>query len=318
MVESEKSCSKCAQPAVIFIRYNGLHLCRDHFSEFVLRRVKREAKKQGRLRSGERVGVAVSGGKDSIVALHIMHDLIASRPDVSLVCLTVDEGIAGYRDKSIDVVSKNCKLLGVELSIVSFSDLVGFSMDEIASFGDVLGECSYCGVFRRFCLNTLAKELNVTRLVTGHNLDDMAQSVLMNVVNGDVAKMARLGPHLRVREGLIPRKMPLRLIPEKETMLYAIINGFEFFDGECPYAVSASRGYYRDVVDKLEFENPGSRHGLVKSYDAIKQLLHDSDSSEQTVELVKCRLCGEPASQQLCKSCEMQKRLKLLSEGKSL
>ncbi len=315
MVESAgRLCSKCAQPAVIFIRYNGLHLCKQHFSEFVLRRVKREAKKQGRLRSGEIVGVAVSGGKDSIVALHIMHELIASRPDVSIVCLTVDEGIKGYRDKSIETVRNNCELLGVDLHIVSFSDLVGFSMDEIASLNDSLGECSYCGVFRRFCLNTLAKKLGVTRLVTGHNLDDMAQSVLMNVVNGDVSKMARLGPHLRVREGLIPRKMPLRLIPEKETMLYAIVNGFEFYDGECPYAVSASRGYYRDVVDKLEFENPGSRHGLVKSYDAIKELLHSSDSSDQTVELLKCSLCGEPASQQLCKSCEMKNKLKSLSK----
>lgn len=313
---TKKLCSKCTQPAVIFIRYNGLHLCKEHFSEFVLRRVKREAKKQGRLRSGEIVGVAVSGGKDSIVALHMMHELIASRPDVSLVALTVDEGIFGYRDKSIEAVRRNCELLGVELHIVSFSDLIGFSMDEISSFGDVLGECSYCGVFRRFCLNTLAKELGVTRLVTGHNLDDMAQSVLMNVVNGDVAKMARLGPHLKVREGLIPRKMPLRLIPEKETMLYALLNGFEFFDGECPYAVSASRGYYRDVVDTLEFENPGSRHGLVKSYDAIKQLLHDSDSSEQRFELLKCGRCGEPSSQLLCKACELKEKLKSLSEGR--
>ena len=113
--------------------------------------------------------------------------------------------------------------------IVSFKDVFGITMDEIASKHDELGECSYCGVFRRVCLNKKSKDLRLDKLVTGHNLDDIAQSILMNFVNGDMQKLARLGPHRKVQPGLVPRMLPLRTIPEKEVALYAIIKNTESF-----------------------------------------------------------------------------------------
>ena len=301
-----KTCSKCKKPAITFIRYNGTHLCKDHFIDYFERRVKKDIKKQGENPDKCKIGVAVSGGKDSLVALHVIHDIFSKRPNVEICAITVDEGIKGYRDESIKYAKKNCEKLGIEHCLVSFKNDIGMTLDDIASKHDELGECSYCGVFRRLCLNTAAKKLGVDKLVTGHNLDDMAQSILMNFANGDMKKLARLGPHKKVQPGLVPRMLPLRTIPEKENALYAILKDIEFHDGECPYAIRALRGDFRDIIDDLEYKNPGTRHSILNSYDAIKDLLFEKFPP---AELNTCKNCGEPTSQELCKTCMLKNRL---------
>lgn len=301
-----KTCSKCKKPAVTFIRYNGTHLCNDHFIEYFERRVKKNIKKQGRTEGKSKIAVAVSGGKDSTVALYVIHDIFSKRANIDLYGITVDEGIRGYRDESIKFAAKNCKKLGIKQHIILFEDIIGKTMDEIASLKDELGECSYCGVFRRLCLNKKSKELRIDKLVTGHNLDDTAQSILMNFVNGDMQKLARLGPHKKVQPGLVPRVLPLCTIPEKEVALYAIIKNIDFHDAECPYSTRALRGDFRDIIDNLEFKNPGTRHSILNSYGGIKDMLLEK---YPPAELNKCLECGEPTAQELCKACLLKDRI---------
>jgi uncharacterized protein (TIGR00269 family) len=301
-----KTCSKCKKPAVTFIRYNGTHLCNDHFIEYFERRVKKDIKKQGRTEGKSKIAVAVSGGKDSTVALYVIHDIFSKRANIDLYGITVDEGIRDYRDESIKFAAKNCKKLGIKHHIISFEDIIGKTMDEIASLKDELGECSYCGVFRRLCLNKKSKELRIDKLVTGHNLDDTAQSILMNFVNGDMQKLARLGPHKKVQPGLVPRMLPLCTIPEKEVALYAIIKNIDFHDSECPYSTRALRGYFRDIIDNLEFKNPGTRHSILNGYGGIKDMLLEK---YPPAELNECLECGEPTAQELCKACLLKDRI---------
>jgi uncharacterized protein (TIGR00269 family) len=300
------SCLKCKKPAVTYIRYNGTHLCKNHFLEYFERRIKKDIKKQGRTPRKSKIAVALSGGKDSTVALHIIHDIFSKRPDLSLLAITVDEGIKGYRDKSIKKAIENCKILNVEHHTITFKHAIGIDMDEISQKHDELGECTYCGVFRRFCLNIKTKELGVNKLVTGHNLDDISQSILMNFVNGDMQKLARLGPHKKIQPGLVPRVMPLRTIPEKEVMLYAILKNIDFHNAECPYSTQASRRHFREIIDKLEYTNPGTRHSILNSYENIKDLLFQKYPPS---ELNKCKKCGEPTSQETCKTCILKERI---------
>jgi uncharacterized protein (TIGR00269 family) len=299
-------CLKCKKPSVTFIRYNGTHLCKNHFIEYVVKRVKKELKKQGKTDDRSKLGIAVSGGKDSIVVLHLIHDIFSTRPNISLDAITVDEGIKGYRNESIKFVINACKKLDIPHHIISFTEVIGKSIDEISKKDNELGECSYCGVFRRFCLNTITKELGINKLITGHNLDDMSQSILMNFFNGDMQKLARLGPHKKIQPGLVPRVLPLRSIPEKEIMLYAILQNISFHHAECPYAVRASRRYYRDIIDTLEFNNPGTRHSILNSYENIKELLVEKYPPTQ---LNICKTCGEPTSQKECKTCLLKTKI---------
>ncbi len=301
-----KTCSKCKKSAITFIRYNGTYLCKDHFIQYVERRIKKDIKKQGKTENKCRIGIAISGGKDSTVALYAVHDIFSKRANVDIVGITVDEGIHGYRDESIKIARDNCRRLGVEHHVVSFKDMVGKTMDDIAAKHDELSECSYCGVFRRLCLNKKSKELGIHKLVTGHNLDDMAQSILMNFVNGDMQKLARLGPHKKTQPGLVPRMFPLRVIPEKEVALYAIAKNIEYHDGECPYSTRALRGVFREIIDDLEYKNPGTRHSILNSYDGIKDPLLDK---YPPAELNKCSRCGEPTSQDICKACMLKEKI---------
>lgn len=301
-----KKCSKCNKPAVTFIRYNGTHLCENHFIEYFEKRVKKDVKKQGKTHGEKVIVVAVSGGKDSAVALKMTHNIFSVRKNVEIIGISVDEGIKGYRDKNIETAKKLCKKIGVDHHVVSFEEIFGLSMDEIADIDKQLGNCAFCGVFRRFCLNTAAKKLDADKLVTGHNLDDISQSILMNFVNGDMKKLARLGPHRKIQPGLIPRLLPLRCIPEKENALYAIIKKLDFYGSNCPYSVDAHRKKFQKIINDLEFDHPGTRHSILNSYESIKDLLLER---YPPADLNRCNVCGEPCSEDVCKACILKERL---------
>ena len=298
-------CDLCSKDAVTYIRYNGTHLCSDHFKKYVEKRVKKELRQQTDMRSGGTIAVAVSGGKDSMVTLSLLHQVFGERKDVDLQCITIDEGIEGYRPESIGIVKKFCKELGIQYNEARFIDL-GVTMDSISGKCGDSSPCTYCGVFRRKLMNAFARDVDAKYLATGLNLDDTAQSIMMNFVRGDVERLARLGPHKRVKPGLIPRIQPLRMIPEKESLLYAIVSGIPFHDGTCPYSNEALRNQFRSTVDELENRSPGTRFSIISSYDTLLPMLMDNIPS---TELKKCE-CGEPTLGKQCKACELIDKVK--------
>lgn len=293
-------CDICGKEAVTYIRYNGTHLCGEHFMRYVDKRVKKEIRKQIHVYPGDKLAVAVSGGKDSMVALKMVSSVFGPRNGVEVHAITIDEGIDGYRPPSVDIVRRYCEENRIHFHLRSFTEL-GVTMDEIAPTCDDNSPCTYCGVFRRRLMNDEARIIGAKYLATGHNLDDMAQSVMMNFVRGDVERLARLGPHEKVQPGLIPRFLPLRMIPEKETLLYAIVSGLEYWDGECPYWKEALRNQYRDIVDQLEDRSPGARYSILSSYDTLKPMLYREYPQSK---LHICE-CGEPTVGSRCKSCEL-------------
>jgi len=294
---------------VTFIRYSGAHLCEGHFCEFVEKRVKAELRRQVELKGDERIAVAASGGKDSTVALHLICDILGASRRLDISAVTVDEGIAGYRGSSMPMVRRSCDHLGIEHIVVSFEHAFRTTMDEMASRNRDLAACSYCGVLRRAAMNRAARDWGATHLATGLNLDDSAQSILMNFARGDVQRLARLGPHRRVQTGLVPRLQPLRTVPENETTLYAIIKGYEFHDLECPYAPEALRNDFRSALAQLEDRHPGTRHSILRSYDQLRPSL---EKQFAPVALNRCA-CGEPAVSEKCKACELLESLSLPS-----
>jgi uncharacterized protein (TIGR00269 family) len=299
-------CDLCPFDAITYIKYNGSHLCPEHFKISVEKRVKRELRKQVDLKTGEVIGVAVSGGKDSMVTLHMLDIVLRKKKDVELHCITIDEGIKGYRPSSIDIVKDFCKDRDIPLHIASFEKEFGLTMDQVAPLSGDSTPCTYCGVFRRKCMNDIANEIGASYLATGHNLDDMAQSIMMNFVRGDVDRLARLGPHKKVQPGLVPRINPLRTIPEKESLLYAMVAGITYHNGTCPYWEAALRNQYRDIIDDLEMRSPGSKFSILSSYDKLLPML---SNGIQHVELNKCQ-CGEPTLGSKCKACELSEKIR--------
>jgi uncharacterized protein (TIGR00269 family) len=311
------SCSKCNSQAVIDLRYSGTSLCRDHFLRFFDERAKSEVAKQGRLPKGT-IAVALSGGKDSVSVLHFLRGMTKGRPDIRLAAITVDEGIAGYRDSALDICRRVTDEWDIPWHVARTKDLAGYAIDEYAAgTGGPRGEalpvaqrpaCGACGVFRRAGLNRVAREIGAAAVVTGHNLDDQAQTVLMNHLRGDLERAARLAPHsegdVAHHPGLVRRLLPFRSIPEKEVLLYAVLNGLPLHhEAECPYAARSHRFLLRDMLVKLEEHNPGTRHALVKGAERLKPILQ---AALPGTAVASCPECGEPTSGTVCVACTMK------------
>ena len=314
-------CSKCGREAVYHAKYEGKYYCHKHFNELVESKVKQTVRKYHLIERGERIAVGVSGGKDSIVLLHLLAKLQRKFP-FELVAITIDEGIEGYRPPSIEVAKRNAKLLGIEHRIYSFKEYFGFSLDEtveiMGSFerGERVGACSYCGVWRRWLLNYASQDVGADKLAVGHNLDDEAQVFLMNIMRGDIARLGRTGPYYEViHEGLVPRIKPLREVPEKEIVLYALLNNIEVDLEECPYAVEAFRAEIRDWVNEMEEKHPGTKYQILRSYDKMYPLLAKTYAKR---DLGRCKICGQPTNGEICKACQFKLKVQEKAKEKGL
>lgn len=294
-------CDRCDLPAVIDQPYCRGHLCGAHLRASVDERVRREMHRQVPGFRGGTIVVAVSGGKDSAVALALVQQYFSRRPNVRLVALSVDEGIAGYRTGTLEQARRLTRQLGVDHRFVRFADAHGTTTDHaVRTLPDVI-PCAYCGVWRRQLLNRAARDLGADLLVLGFNLDDLAQTVLMNLARADVIRLSRMAPHRNRQPGLVPRLAPLAQIPEREVYLYARLAGLPFDHGECPYAPRAARNVFREVVWRLEEEIPGTRQALMRTQERLAPLLIGAHAEGPPG---TCTVCGEPASGPLCRSCE--------------
>ena len=307
-------CSACKRRDVFFFRpYSGQRLCRKCFVESVESKVRATIAKYVMFNFSDRIAVAVSGGKDSLSLLHILAKMERVKPKASLVAVTIDEGIKGYRDEALEIAAANCKKLGIPHHIVSFKDLYGSTLDEIIErkrqhAENGLTSCAYCGVLRRRALNVAAREVGATKIATAHTLDDEVQTVLMNIFRGDILRLAKEKPVTdEVHPKFVQKVKPFCEIPEKESALYAYIKKVEFQATPCPYASEALRNDVRLMVNRMEEKHAGTKFTVSSSVECIRPALEQITEQNHFKECVEC---GEPSSEELCKVCELLKHIK--------
>jgi len=302
---------KCGKPAVIFRKYEGSYLCKAHFLQSVEKKVKKNMRVHNLVRPGDRIGVGLSGGKDSITCLYLMHKILGPRRDIRIVAISLDEGIRGYRTDSLKYARDICRKFGIRHYVYSFKKEFGKTLDQKvrkAKVGKRKYEqelaCTLCGVARRYMLNKYSRHLKLTKLCTGHNLDDESQAVLMNYIRGDLYRASRMGPEPVVYDKkFIGRIKPLRLIPEKEVALYAILTGIKYHNEECPHRCGL-RLEVRDFVNHLEENHSGVKFTILETFDRILPSLRKQIEKEQR-EMHYCKKCGEPSARLVCKTCEL-------------
>lgn len=282
-------CDKCSATAVLFQKYSGLHLCKKHFAADVEKKIKKELRKEQIVGP---LAVALSGGKDSAVALSVLSDLLP-RQGIEIIAVTIDEGILGYRDKAIKSAAELVAKLGVRWEMASFEEYFAVRIDDVQE-----RPCSLCGILRRSLLNRLAKTVGASALATGHNLDDEAQTVLMNYLRGDTGRLLRLGSP--AKKGLVRRVKPLKYVPEKEVALYAILKGIPINLDECKFSAGVFRAEVRDVLNEVESRHPGTKYALIRGLERMLQFTH-----REPFELSQCARCGEPAVATLCQACDV-------------
>ena len=289
------ACKSCGTNPVISRRYSGEVLCRNCFFRSFEKNAIKELRNQiNELVSNsnlkpKKIGIGLSGGKDSTVALSILSKYCGER-DMEIIGLSVDEGIENYRSASLECAKSSCRDFKIPVKIFSYKELIGMSLGELLIVQPPeASPCSPCGILRRRSLNQMARSSGVDCLVLGHNLDDFSQTVLMNHSRGDISRLKRMAPHKYVQKGFVPRLLPLRRLPEQEVYLYAILKEMEFHDGDCPYAGKAQRNLFRKIVMELEQKQPGTRHSLVNGMEKIRH------NTPPPPNLSECPSCGEPS-----------------------
>lgn len=277
-------CSQCQQKAVI----NHPPRCKTCFVKGFEQRVWDTIERFSLINEGERICVAASGGKDSLALLELLHQ----RYKVDALC--VDEGIAGYRDQTIDDLKAFCAERNIPLNLVSFKDLGAKRLD--AQNPD--HPCSVCGVLRRKALMDYSAGYDL--IATGHNLDDEAQSILMNLLRNQRHLLERLGPRTPAQDGIAARIKPFYTTPEREVRAYCLLKGITTNFSECPNVVKSFRWKVGEALNDLEVGRPGAKLAIVENF--LKQHYTPIQTS---VSSDTCTRCGGPSSHNLCRACKL-------------
>ena len=303
-----ENCTKCGNPKIVIRRkQSGQVLCEDCFIESIQKKVIKTIKKEKLLEKGDKVLVALSGGKDSVTLLDIL-DTFRQMNIIEICAVTVDEGIVGYRSDGVDIAIRHVKRLGIEHKVVSFKESYGITLDEIMKNPNHRGSCTYCGVFRRWIINRAARDFGATKIATGHNLDDETQAILMNYLEGNIDNLGKIGSITDSKSPLFtPKIKPLREIPEKEIGLYAIARELEVHFAGCPYSQESFRGEVGEIIKKLSKDHPTIMYSTLSGFEKIKKALKKEYSTEFKFE--RCTVCGEPSSNEICRVCTFLEEL---------
>jgi len=311
-------CTKCDEEAVMTAAYSGSHLCGSHLLESVESRVRKRIRSDGLLdatatpEDPDTWLIGLSGGKDSVVLTRILAETFADDPRVELIAVTIHEGIEGYRDESLAACRELAAELDIRHEVRTYAEEFGVRMDEVVEDDpEDMAACAYCGVFRRDLLADSAAAFEADKLLTGHNLDDEAQTALMNFLSGDVARIAKhfdasLGAfgERTEQDRFVPRAKPLRDVPEKEVALYAHVSDLPAHITECPHASDAYRGEIRDLLLDMEERHPGTRHSIMAGYEELAELAAERYGGGNE-DLGTCTDCGAPTSREQCRKCDL-------------
>ncbi len=294
-------CRMCGGKAVIKLPAHNIGLCSECLILFLRRRVERTIKRLRLLSPGEKILVAISGGKDSLSLWDLLLEL-----GYEAEGLYIDLGIGDYSQKSEEKAVGFAQKRGVGLQIVRVKEhFRGLGIPEIARRAG-RAPCSVCGLVKRYLMNQAGKKGGFDVIATGHNLDDEVSFLLSNLLSWQRESLARQAPSLPDRQSLLRKVKPLVLCSEREMAAYAFVRGIDYILDECPYSQGSTSLRYKSVLNKLEEHSPGTKlhfyQGFLKNRSLLKM-------TGEEPELHPCEGCGYLTPAQICSFCRLRERV---------
>jgi len=298
-------CNKCENQAVYTRKYSGTSLCSNCFSNSILRKTAKTISKYNMIKNNDVVCVAVSGGKDSLVLLHILNNMSKSH-NFTIKVITIDEGIPGYRDEALKIVEAFCSKINVRHKIYSYKELFDLTLDESLQIreDEKTSSCAICGTFRRRAIDYAAKDVGADVIVTAHNLDDGLQTFLINALSGDTNKIGWMSPEST--STTIRKVKPFCEIYESEIVFFAFTNNIPFQTEPCPHMNEGIRTEIREFLNALEKQHSGIKNNLYKSSLKIAHAMKEVDKKQRKI----CARCGNECTGKICSVCDMILKLK--------
>ena len=300
-------CSRChVRKASLRLSYARMSLCDECFVKFVERKVERTLREYDMIEQGDKLLVALSGGKDSSALLHIIKGLA---PDVKLTCLHIDLGIEGLSEQCRLKAEELASQEGVELEVVELRDFLGCSISELAL--QHKKTCSPCGLARRYILNYYGCLRGATKIATGHNLDDVLAVLWDLYVAGDLLEAVKLRPVTRsVHPKALSRIKPLIELTDFELKAYVDIKALPYSPAQCPFGRESKLNERKKLIDAIESMYPSFKHTFLKTHvKRVSPLLSPLLASRAT-DRRSCARCGMLSKGELCGMCRLKERLK--------
>jgi uncharacterized protein (TIGR00269 family) len=296
-------CRRCRAPAVIEVRRHNAGFCRDCFLHHCREQVRRTVDEHTMIAEGERVLVAVSGGKDSLALWDL---LVALGHQVDGLYLGL--GIGEYSDTSGEYARAFAAARGLTLHEVDLREDYGFDVPTAARVTRRV-PCSACGLSKRHLFNQAALDGGYDVVATGHNLDDEAAVLLGNVLRWDTAYLGRQLPVLPATEGFARKVKPLVRLGERETAAYCVLSGIDYVVEECPNAEGNKHLGYKAALNDVEEQSPGSKHAFYFGFLERASAHFTPEADEEKGELRACTSCGAPTPGEVCAFCRLVNRV---------
>ncbi|MBN1544005.1 adenine nucleotide alpha hydrolase family protein [Candidatus Woesearchaeota archaeon] len=270
-------------------------------------KVRKTIKEYALCSRNEKIFVACSGGKDSTAALYIL-----KKAGYDVEGMMIDLKMGDWSQRNLGNLKGFCDRNKIKLNIIDIRKEHGSSIcflrSGIQERGRI-GNCTICGVVRRWILNKKARELGAAKLVTGHNLDDEAENVMMNLLKGKPELFMNMGPKTGMIEdaGFVQRVKPLYFCTNAEIRKYTEEMGWdrEIVYEPCPCSVGAFRRDVRAMLSELEKKCPKVKHNLVAKLIGMLPKIKERYGSSSNLKY--CRVCGEPSRNDICRRCQLMK-----------
>ncbi len=296
-------CTVCRGPAVIDLRRHNANFCGEHFLKFCRDQVARAIDDHDMIAPGQRVLVAVSGGKDSLA----LWDLLLSL-GYHVDGMTIGLGIGDYSETSTAASVAFAAERGLELTTVDLRGDYGYDIPTAAAVTRRV-PCSSCGMSKRHLIDKAALDGGYDVVATGHNLDDEAAVLLGNVLRWQTEYLGRQVPVLEERPGF-PRKVkPLIRLSERETAAYCVVRGIDYVVDECPMAAGNRHLRYKDALNDIEAASPGTKHAFYFEFLAKASDRFRPEATAAQDGLTPCASCGSPTTGAVCAFCRLVDRV---------
>ena len=291
-------CRVCRGPAVIDLPRHNANFCGQHLQQLCRRQVEKAIADFAMLVPGERVLVAVSGGKDSLALWDVLVELGYQADGLYLGL-----GIGDYSDESGDYARKFAFDRGLTLREVDLREHHGYDVPT-AAWATRRVPCSACGLSKRHLFDQAARDGGYDVVATGHNLDDEAAVLLGNTLRWDVDYLTRQLPALPAANGF-PRKVkPLVRLTERETAAWCLVRGIDYQVEECPMAAGNRHLGYKESLNGLEARSPGTKASFYLGFLERMAPLLDGRSAAADG-LNRCSRCGSPTTGDVCAFCRL-------------
>ena len=209
------------------------------------------------IEEGDRIAVAVSGGKDSYTLLHLLEALRRRAPvKYELMAINIDSGYPGFRS---DIIAQHLQESGFRHHIEK-TDHYGLITEKRRPGSSY---CSICARFKRGALYTLAQQYGCNKLALGHHLDDFVETLLLNQFF--VGTLKAMAPSMLADNGETTVIRPLVYVEEREIIAFSRTNSFPVVCCCCPVCGKADhqRKKMKRLLTELEKENPFVKKSLL-------------------------------------------------------